>query len=111
MTAVGPSCASNAITWFAHGQRAPLHCPTELILNPVLLARIQLGFIAAFHILRPPPTVGLAFILFVLELLWHRSGEGIYYCQARFWSSLFLLNSGIGMATGIPLEFSFGTNW
>ncbi|MHB1941441.1 MAG: cytochrome ubiquinol oxidase subunit I [Acidiferrobacteraceae bacterium] len=102
---------SPAVPWFARGRRAPSHRPEESMLSPVLLARIQFGFIAAFHILWPPLTVGLAFILFALEFLWHRSGEEFYYRQARFWSRLFLLNFGIGVATGVPLEFSFGTNW
>lgn len=79
--------------------------------DPVLIARVQFGFIAAFHILWPPLTVGLSFILFLLEALWNWSGEAFYYHQARFWSRLFLLNFAIGVATGLPMEFVFGTNW
>ena len=81
------------------------------LLNPVVLARIQFGFIAAFHILWPPLTVGLAFILLILEILWIRTGHEFYYRHARFWSRLFLLNFGVGVVTGVPMEFSFGTNW
>lgn len=79
--------------------------------DPVLIARIQFGFIAAFHILWPPLTVGLACTLLLFEVLWYRSGDPFYYHQVRFWSRLFLLNFAIGVATGLPMEFVFGTNW
>ncbi|MHB1587096.1 MAG: cytochrome ubiquinol oxidase subunit I [Acidiferrobacteraceae bacterium] len=79
--------------------------------GPVLIARIQFGFIAAFHILWPPLTVGLSCILLLFEVMWNRSGDEFYYRQARFWSRLFLLNFSVGVATGVPMEFIFGTNW
>ncbi len=47
----------------------------------------------------------------VMEVLWLRTGDEIYYRQVRYWSVLFILTFGIGVASGVPLEFQFGTNW
>ena len=80
-------------------------------LDPVLLSRVQFAFIAAFHILWPPLTIGLSLVLFWWEALWLRTGREYYYRQARFWTRIFLLNFGIGVVSGLPMEFAFGTNW
>lgn len=80
-------------------------------LDPVLLSRLQFAFIAAFHILWPPLTIGLSLILFGWEALWLRTGRAYYYRQARFWTRIFLLNFGVGVVSGLPMEFAFGTNW
>ncbi len=79
--------------------------------NAEHLARVQFGFIALFHILWPPLTVGLAIVLFALEVAFVRTGNERYYHQLRFWTKLFLLNFGVGVISGIPMEFSFGSNW
>ncbi len=76
-----------------------------------MLARIQFAFIAGFHILWPPVTIGLSVALFVLEALWLKTGKVFYYRQVRFWSRLFLLNFAVGVVSGIPMEFAFGDNW
>lgn len=76
-----------------------------------MLARSQFAFIAGFHILWPPVTIGLAVALFILEALWIRTDNAFYYRQARFWSRLFLLNFAVGVVSGIPMEFAFGDNW
>lgn len=83
----------------------------ETWLDPLLLARAQFAFIAAFHILWPPLTIGLSLILFWQEAMWLRTGDPYYYRHARFWTRLFLLNFGVGVVTGLPMEFAFGTNW
>ncbi|MFZ5660481.1 MAG: cytochrome ubiquinol oxidase subunit I [Pseudomonadota bacterium] len=80
-------------------------------LSVYMLSRIQFGVIAAFHILFPPLTMGLSLILLTFEVLWLRTRDAFYYRQLRFWTKLFLLNFGVGVVSGIPLEFSFGTNW
>jgi len=83
----------------------------DVWLDPVFLSRAQFAFIAAFHILWPPLTVGLSLILFGWEVMWLRTGKEYYYRQARFWTRIFVLNFGIGVVSGLPMEFAFGTNW
>ncbi|BBP03219.1 cytochrome ubiquinol oxidase subunit I [Sulfuriferula plumbiphila] len=83
----------------------------DLLHNPEFLSRAQFGFIALFHILWPPLTIGLALILFGLEAAWVKTGKVVYYHQARFWTKIFLINFGVGVISGLPMEFSFGTNW
>lgn len=75
------------------------------------LSRIQFGGTAAFHILWPLLSIGLSIFMFVLEALWLRTKDESYYRQVRFWAKIFILTFVIGTASGIPLEFEFGTNW
>jgi cytochrome bd ubiquinol oxidase subunit I len=56
-------------------------------------------------------TIGLSLFLVVTESLWMRTQDVAWYYHTRFWSRLFLLNFSVGMVTGLPLEFEFGTNW
>ena len=77
----------------------------------VILSRLQFALTALFHITWPVLTIGLGLFLVFLEALWLRFGDDDYYRHARFWSRLFLLNFSIGVVTGLPLEFEFGTNW
>ena len=77
----------------------------------VLLSRLQFAISTTFHIVWPVLTVGLSLFLVLLEALWLKTGRPEYYRHARFWAKLFLLNFGVGVATGLPLEFEFGTNW
>jgi len=79
--------------------------------DAVLLSRLQFAFTAMFHILWPVATIGLSLFLVFLEARWIRTGKEEYYRHARFWSRLFFLTVAIGVPTGIPLEFQFGTNW
>ncbi|MBI3545792.1 MAG: cytochrome ubiquinol oxidase subunit I [Gammaproteobacteria bacterium] len=83
----------------------------DLFADPLLLSRLQFALTAMFHILWPVLTIGLSLFLVLLETLWVRSGNAMYYRHARFWGKLLLLNFGVGVVTGIPLEFEFGTNW
>jgi len=80
-------------------------------LDPLLLSRVQFGLTAGFHFLFPPVTIGLAFLIAVMELLHWRRGEPIYDRVARFWSRIFIIYFVAGVATGIAIEFQFGTNW
>jgi cytochrome bd ubiquinol oxidase subunit I len=75
------------------------------------LSRLQFAFTSMFHILWPVHIVGMSIFLFILEAMWLRTGDEDYYHHARFWAKLFLLNTAVGVVTGIPLEFQFGTNW
>ena len=64
-----------------------------------------------FHIIWPVLTVGLSIFLVIIEILWLRTNDDDYYRHLRFWSKLLLLNFAIGVATGLVMEFEFGTNW
>ncbi|GAB4167386.1 MAG: cytochrome ubiquinol oxidase subunit I [Terrimicrobiaceae bacterium] len=76
-----------------------------------LLARIQFAFTVAFHYIYPPLSIGLGVILVVMEGLWLKTGNVLYHNMARFWTRVFALTFAIGVATGIVMEFEFGTNW
>ncbi len=83
----------------------------EILQDPVLLSRLQFAVTAMFHILWPLTTVGISLILVVFEGLWLKTGDIDHYRHARFWARLFLLNFSVGVISGLPLEFEFGTNW
>ncbi len=80
-------------------------------MDAVLLSRIQFGLTAFFHFLFPPLTIGLATIIAVMEGIYWRTNNDLYDRTARFWSKLFVINFTVGVATGITMEFQFGTNW
>jgi len=79
--------------------------------DTVLLSRIQFAVTTLFHILFPTLTIGLSVFLVVVELLWLRTKEELYYRMYRFWVKFFAVNFGVGVVTGIVLEFEFGTNF
>lgn len=80
-------------------------------MDPVLLSRIQFGFTAFFHFLFPPLSIGLAALIATIEFKYWRTSEPIYDKMARFWTKLFMITFVVGVATGITMEFQFGTNW
>ena len=80
-------------------------------MDVLLLSRIQFAFTIAFHYLFPPLSIGLGVALVVMEGLWLKTGRPIYHQMARFWTKVFALTFAIGVATGIVMEFEFGTNW
>jgi len=80
-------------------------------MSALILARIQFALTAAFHYLYPPLTIGLSWILVVFARLRLKREEPIYDQLMRFWTALFALNFAVGVATGIVMEFQFGTNW
>jgi cytochrome d ubiquinol oxidase subunit I len=75
------------------------------------LARIQFGATIAFHYIYPPLSIGLGVLLVVMEGLWLKTNKPVYHQMARFWTKVFALTFAIGVATGIVMEFEFGTNW
>ncbi|MBI5384227.1 MAG: cytochrome ubiquinol oxidase subunit I [Verrucomicrobia bacterium] len=80
-------------------------------MDVLLLSRIQFAFTVAFHYLYPPLSIGLGIMLVLMEGLWLKTNQPIYHQMARFWTKVFALTFAIGVATGIVMEFEFGTNW
>ncbi len=80
-------------------------------MDPVLLSRIQFALTIGFHYVFPLLTIGLGVVLVWLEGNFLRTREPIYETAARFWTKIFALNFAIGVASGIVMEFQFGTNW
>lgn len=83
----------------------------EIFQDHLFLSRLQFAFTAIFHIIWPVLTIGLSIFLVVMEARWLITGKERYYHHARFWMRLFLLNFAVGVVSGIPMEFQFGTNW
>ncbi len=76
-----------------------------------ILARIQFAFTVAFHYIYPPLSIGLGLLMVIFEGSYLRTKKEVYHKLARFWTKIFALTFGIGVATGIVMEFEFGTNW
>lgn len=75
------------------------------------LSRLQFALTAMYHYLFVPLTLGLSFLLVIMESCYVISGREIYRQMTRFWGKLFGINFAMGVATGITMEFQFGTNW
>ena len=75
------------------------------------LARLQFALTIMFHYLFPPLTIGLGVLMVIVEGLALKTGDPRYEAIARFWTRLFAVNFAMGVATGIVMEFEFGTNW
>ncbi|MBD3237721.1 MAG: cytochrome ubiquinol oxidase subunit I [Candidatus Eisenbacteria bacterium] len=80
-------------------------------MDAVLLARIQFALTAGFHFVFPAITIGLAWLIVVLMTRYRRSGRAADREAARFWIRILGITFAVGVATGIVLEFEFGTNW
>jgi cytochrome d ubiquinol oxidase subunit I len=76
-----------------------------------ILARIQFAFTAAFHYIFPPLSIGLGVILVIMEGTYLKTKNKLYEQMTRFWVKIFALTFAVGVASGIVLEFEFGTNW
>jgi cytochrome bd ubiquinol oxidase subunit I len=77
----------------------------------ILLSRLQFAVTSLFHITWPLLTIGFSLLIVVFETMWLRTGREIYYRHTRFWTRLLILNFGIGVASGVPLQFQIGMNW
>jgi cytochrome d ubiquinol oxidase subunit I len=77
----------------------------------VSLSRLQFAATAMYHFLFVPLTLGLSWILVIMESVYLMTGKEIYKDMTRFWGKLFGINFAMGVTTGITLEFQFGTNW
>lgn len=80
-------------------------------LDVVMLSRIQFALTIMFHYLFPPLTIGMGVIIAWLEGMYLWKKDPVYMQAARFWTGIFGINFAIGVATGIVMEFEFGTNW
>jgi len=80
-------------------------------MDVLTLSRIQFGATIAFHYIYPPLSIGLGVMLVLMEAAWLRTRKPVYHQMARFWTKVFALTFAIGVATGIVMEFEFGTNW
>jgi cytochrome d ubiquinol oxidase subunit I len=82
--------------------------PTETLVE---LSRWQFALTAMYHFIMVPLTLGLSWILFIMESVYVMTGKEIYKDMTRFWGKLFGINFALGVTTGITMEFQFGTNW
>lgn len=81
------------------------------MIDSIILSRIQFGFTVSFHIIWPTVTIGLILFLVILEALWLTTHNNTYIVIYKFWVKLFALAFGLGVVTGIPLSYEFGTNF
>src|SRR3981189_3418014 len=82
-----------------------------MILDPLLLSRLQFAWGGAFHILLPAFTIGLASYIALLEALNLATGREVYFRLSTFWTRIFAISFGMGVVSGIIMPFQFGTNW
>ena len=84
----------------------------EICMDSALaIHRLHFAFTVTYHYLFPQLTMGLALLLVILKTLAIRTGKPVYDEAVRFWAKIFGINFAMGVATGIPMEFQFGTNW
>jgi len=79
--------------------------------SALAIHRLHFAFTVTYHYLFPQLTMGLALLLVILKSLALKTGKPIYDESVRFWAKIFGINFAMGVATGIPMEFQFGTNW
>lgn len=80
-------------------------------MDSTLLSRIQFGFTMTAHIIYPSVSIGIVTFLVIMEALYLRTGRKVYLSICKFWTKIFALTFGMGVVSGIVMEFQFGTNW
>jgi cytochrome d ubiquinol oxidase subunit I len=80
-------------------------------MDALLLARLQFALTIGFHFLFPPISIGLSWLLVIMEGIGWRTNNNVYVRMGKFFGKLFALTFAVGVATGIVMEFQFGTNW
>jgi cytochrome d ubiquinol oxidase subunit I len=80
-------------------------------MDALTIHRLHFAFTVTFHYIFPQLTMGLALLIVVFQTLGMRPGQENYRDAARFWAKIFAVNFALGVVTGIPMEFQFGTNW
>jgi cytochrome d ubiquinol oxidase subunit I len=80
-------------------------------MDPVFLARLQFALTIGFHFIFPPITIGLGWLLVIVEAIGWRKNSEVWVRVGRFFGKLFAITFAVGVATGIVMEFQFGTNW
>lgn len=84
----------------------------EVLPNDLIdYSRAQFALTAIYHFLFVPLTLGLSFIVAIMESIYVKTGDEQWREITKFWMSLFAINFAIGVATGLIMEFEFGTNW
>ena len=76
-----------------------------------ILARLQFAFTIGIHYIYPPLSIGLGLLLVIMEGMYLKTHNPLYHQMTRFWVKIFALTFAVGVATGIVMEFEFGTNW
>src|SRR5271165_833054 len=79
--------------------------------DALAIHRLHFAFTITFHYIFPQLTMGLALLILVLKTMALRTGNEHYNHAARFWAKIFAINFAMGVVTGVPMEFQFGTNW
>ncbi|GAL20818.1 cytochrome d ubiquinol oxidase subunit I [Vibrio maritimus] len=82
-----------------------------MLTDVVDLSRLQFASTALYHFIFVPLTIGLSFLLAIMESVYVMTGKTIYKDMTKFWGKLFGINFAVGVATGLTMEFQFGTNW
>lgn len=82
-----------------------------MTMNVEILARLQFAITIMFHYIYPPLSIGLGVVMVVMEALYLKTKKPLYLISAKFWTKVFALTFAMGVATGIVMEFEFGTNW
>ena len=80
-------------------------------MDALLLSRLQFAFTISFHIIFPAFTIGLSAFIATLLVMWQRTGKEHYHVLARFWTKIFAVSFAMGVVSGIPMSYQFGTNW
>lgn len=80
-------------------------------LDAALLARTQFTITILFHYIFPPLSIGLGALMVFMEGAYLKTGNRVYESMARFWTKIFAATFAVGVASGIVMEFQFGTNW
>ena len=79
--------------------------------DATFLARIQFAFTVAFHIVFPAFTIGLSSYIATLEGVWFFAGDDRFQRLARYWTKIFAVSFAMGVVSGVPMSYQFGTNW
>jgi cytochrome d ubiquinol oxidase subunit I len=80
-------------------------------MDAILLARLQFAMTVGFHFLFPPITIGLSWLLVIVETMGWQNKDEVYVRIGKFFAKILGLTFAVGVATGIVMEFQFGTNW
>ena len=81
------------------------------MLSTVVLSRLQFAFTISAHILFPAFSIGLSTFLAIMEGVWLKTKNPVYLAICKFWTKVFALTFGMGVVSGIVMEFQLGTNW
>lgn len=84
---------------------------SDYIMDVLFLARLQFALTIMFHYIFPVLSIGLGLIMVIIESIYLKTGNPVYFRMAQFWTKIFALTFAMGVATGIVMEFEFGTNW